>query len=558
MSKIFRSFLGLFFIIFFCSVNGLVFAPATAALVGDNLNTAQVAALGWERNTAGNLVWGAGQPGAGNPITQSIFDTNTRAAGYNVAGGMGGVASSTTTSSVGGYSYSGSSSGGTGGGYSYSSTSSGAAPSVASNVSAPVVQQVAANAGRVTAPALPSSFTPEQLNRLQQAGIAQNKAGGFQYAAGHTINGLKVGGQGVSNANVLSAAGIAPAGGAAAGAGAATGGYFSTPSGGNVNYTSGGGGAGGSVGGGTVSTTANSPGFTSSNTGAPLAGAAGGAAGGAGGLKGIAQGTKANWQGMSRGAKWATGLAALGGALMVADSVKGAGPHTWGSVLEGAAGGAMVGGAVASVVPIGITTAVGAAIGAVGGGLMGGSQLFSETDCEHDPRVGVYTCCHTQFNKGERYVDIGGFMFCDEVPKIKFCMQGQYTEKVGNRIQQALRDDHWGPCIEDPKMWCPGFTKPDAEGGVLYDGALKPKQGKNGQRDADVCVFWKCDEGKGYVKSDNKCIPVSEVVEDPNNPNNPINPVVPNPLSDEDFLSYGLLISKLKTEQSLIVAQCQQ
>jgi hypothetical protein len=220
--------------------------------------------------------------------------------------------------------------------------------------------------------------------------------------------------------------------------------------------------------------------------------------------------SKGKFGGLSRGMKW--GLAAAGvalGAYGVYQSASGQGPHSWGDVLGGAASGAMGGAAMGTFTFIPFGTLAGGIGGAVVGGITAGSQLFSETDCETDPRIGVYTCCHTQFNQGERYADIGDFMFCDEVPKIKYCMNGDSLTS-----KNILKDDHWGACTEDDKMWCPGYSRPDAEEGVLYDGmlivdnALKTKQdlsSEDAAKYAKICMLWNCDNENGYTKSGNHC-----------------------------------------------------
>ena len=107
--------------------------------------------------------------------------------------------------------------------------------------------------------------------------------------------------------------------------------------------------------------------------------------------------------------------AALGvasGTAMVVNATAGQEEHSWGDVVQGAIGGGIAAGSgaagVNAFVGVGqLAYAITVASGALVGGLVAGSQLFSETDCLYDPVTGKFTCCHTQFNQGERYADIG-------------------------------------------------------------------------------------------------------------------------------------------------------
>ncbi len=199
----------------------------------------------------------------------------------------------------------------------------------------------------------------------------------------------------------------------------------------------------------------------------------------------------------------AVGLAA--GTMGVIDSASGNKQHNWGDVAEGTISGA-TGAAMATplinLIPglgqigYGITIASGAVIG----GAVAGSQLFSETDCMNDPaNNNTYTCCNTAFNKGERQVDIGGYMFCTtdgQTPVyggVRQCRQGDSGEKQGSGFSQLWKDDAWSSdCIE---RYCDGYDKP-ASG---LDGFIEWDTDKE-----NICWKWDC--VPGYTKVNNTCV----------------------------------------------------
>lgn len=179
--------------------------------------------------------------------------------------------------------------------------------------------------------------------------------------------------------------------------------------------------------------------------------------------------TKPGVKGMSTGAKVAGALGAVAGAAMIYDATSGQQKHSGWDVAEGAGGGAIAGASIGSFIPA-VGTAIGAAVGAAVGGVIAGSQLFSETDCLTDPVTGKFTCCHTAFNKGERYADIGDYMFCvvdavDGVPAqygTRQCQQGG-SATAYSWWDGLWQDDAWTPeceyryCNNDaPKL---GFDK---------------------------------------------------------------------------------------------------
>ena len=151
---------------------------------------------------------------------------------------------------------------------------------------------------------------------------------------------------------------------------------------------------------------------------------------------------------------------------MVYSSTKGQEAHTATDVLTGVAGGAMAGASIGSVIP-GVGTVVGAIAGGVIGGLFPGSQLFAETDCIDDPVTGKYTCCNTVFNKGERYVEIGGYMFCDTLdangtplPGVRQCLQGGQPTKL-SWWDGLWQDDTWS--TECAPRWCDDKEPPNED-----------------------------------------------------------------------------------------------
>lgn len=109
-----------------------------------------------------------------------------------------------------------------------------------------------------------------------------------------------------------------------------------------------------------------------------------------------------------------TAGAVVGGALGaygIYENTKGQDEHTATNVAGGATSG-LLGGMSVGALWGAKGGWIGAAAGAVIGGLFAGSQLFSETDCLHDPVTGQFTCCNTLFNQGERQAAIGDYMFC--------------------------------------------------------------------------------------------------------------------------------------------------
>ena len=139
---------------------------------------------------------------------------------------------------------------------------------------------------------------------------------------------------------------------------------------------------------------------------------------------------------------------AIGGGVMVASTLLGNEEHGVGGIVTGVLGGTTAGASLGGP--------WGALAGAVVGGLISGSQMFSETDCMRDPETNVFTCCNTAFNKGQRQVEIGGYMFCTEEvngqmvakrPYVRQCLQGG-SDKPASWWDGLWKDDGWSPeCV---------------------------------------------------------------------------------------------------------------
>ena len=234
----------------------------------------------------------------------------------------------------------------------------------------------------------------------------------------------------------------------------------------------------------------------------------------------------------------------LGTAGLV-DAVSGQNEHNWGDVLQGAVslGSATAAGASALNAFVGIGNvayAITVASGALVGGLVAGSQLFSETDCLYDPVTGKFTCCHTQFNQGERYADIGEYMFCSKAnqdgtetifkPAVRQCVQGNmnnkdtWTGKKSSWISGLWKDDFWTPECEIR----------------ICDNVL-PQSGIDEYIDytpdtEHFCWNWSCING--YTRSGNTCVKSDGTRVSPK--------------ADD----YDSLVQKIQAERSRILQEC--
>lgn len=240
--------------------------------------------------------------------------------------------------------------------------------------------------------------------------------------------------------------------------------------------------------------------------------------------------------------------AALGvasGTAMVVNATAGQEEHSWGDVVQGAIGGgiAAASGAagVNAFVGVGqLAYAITVASGALVGGLVAGSQLFSETDCLYDPVTGKFTCCHTQFNQGERYADIGEYMFCSKTqqdgteaifkPAVRQCVQGNmnnkdtWTGKKSSWISGLWKDDFWAPECEIR----------------ICDNVL-PQSGIDEYIDytpdtEHFCWNWGCING--YTRSGNTCVKTDGTSVTPK--------------ADD----YDSLVQKIQAERSRILQEC--
>ncbi|MBQ0013503.1 MAG: hypothetical protein KBS86_02980, partial [Proteobacteria bacterium] len=197
----------------------------------------------------------------------------------------------------------------------------------------------------------------------------------------------------------------------------------------------------------------------------------------------------------------AAGLAA--GAYGMMDAASGNQQHDWTDVVQGTLSGATAAaGATLLVNSIPVAGQIGygvmVASGAVIGGVIAGTQLFSETDCLQDPVTEKFTCCNTLFNKGERQVDIGGYMFCSvdggqttTVSGVRQCQQGGSGERQGSAVSQMFKDDSWSACIP---RYC--AASGDIESGL--DGLVLWNPDKE-----NFCWNWQCIDGYHKVKSGN-------------------------------------------------------
>ena len=294
---------------------------------------------------------------------------------------------------------------------------------------------------------------------------------------------------------------------------------------------------GGGSGGGTGAGTSTGAG---TGTGAGSTGAGAGA------------GAKPTVKGMSTGAKVAGALGAVAGAAMVYDATSGQQKHSGWDVAEGAGGGLAAGSYIGSLILPGLGTTIGAAVGAAVGGVIAGSQLFSETDCLTDPVTGKFTCCHTAFNKGERYADIGDYMFCvvdaaDGVPAqygTRQCQQGGSATKAEKWYDRLQLDDAWTPeceyryCNNDaPKL---GFDKY-----IVHTADTE-----------NFCWKWQCADG--LVRVGNWCerskvgAGAAGGVATGNGGDTETEPVI----TDTSKERYELAIAKIQAQRNRIIRMC--
>lgn len=256
---------------------------------------------------------------------------------------------------------------------------------------------------------------------------------------------------------------------------------------------------------------------------------------------------RSNWSNMTTGAKVGAALGVAGGAAGIYASTTGKDEHDGWDIAGGAASGAIAGASIGSIFP-GIGTALGAGIGAIIGGLIPGSKVFSETDCLRDPVTGLYTCCNTAIQKGERQVPIGGYMFCgvDDQngsnvalpPGVRQCLQG----KIKDESTWSDQGKKW----YEGGLWVNDFWQPEC---VVKYCSTPPTQGIEAYIEyipdtQKFCWEWDCIDG--YTRSGNTCVNAST-----NSTANPYtNPGNPN------ANQYDELIKQLQIQRDMILQEC--
>lgn len=312
-----------------------------------------------------------------------------------------------------------------------------------------------------------------------------------------------------------------------------------------------GGGSGGTGAGGSSTGTGGAGSGTGAGAGGTGSGAGGsgsGAGAGAGAGAAAKPTVKGHIKGMSTGAKVAGVLGAVGGGVMVAESASGQQQHSGWDVAQGVGGGVMAGASIGSFFP-GPGTAIGAAVGAVVGGAIAGSQLLSETDCLTDPVTGKYTCCHTAFNKGERYADIGDYMFC--IVDATAGVPAQYGTRQCQQGGSATAHSWWDGLWQDD-AWTP-------ECDYRYCNNDAPKRGYDNYivHTADTENFcWKWECVNGLVRVGDHCerakAGAAGVASNGNGGNMETEPVV----TDTSKERYELAIAKIQAQRNRVISMC--
>ena len=226
----------------------------------------------------------------------------------------------------------------------------------------------------------------------------------------------------------------------------------------------------------------------------------GGSGGNTGGGTGAAAASRVNVGGAAFGI-----LGMVSGGVGLYESTAGTDKATWGDVATGAASGATFAAGTAALVnaiPVGGQIMYGAsiAVGTVVGALGAGAEMFSETDCEMDPVLGIYACCNiSNLSNIDAYrAEIGDRMFTDTFPYVRYCVQGKKEFKEEQPwLKGRFLDDHWSSNVE--VGLCPGYDMPVNQEGMniqLY-----------AANDANVgyCWAWECAD-PGHVRSGGTCV----------------------------------------------------
>ena len=251
---------------------------------------------------------------------------------------------------------------------------------------------------------------------------------------------------------------------------------------------------------------------------------------------------------MSTGAKVAGVLGAVAGGAMVYDATSGQQQHSGWDAARGVGGGAIAGASIGTFFP-GPGTAIGAAVGAVVGGAIAGSQLISETDCLTDPVTGKFTCCHTAFNKGERYADIGDYMFC--VVDATAGVPAQYGTRQCQQGGSATAHSWWDG------LWQDDAWTPECEYRYCNNDAPKPGFDNYIVHTADTenfCWKWQCADG--LVRVGNWCerskAGAAGGASNGTGGNTETEPVV----SDTSNERYELAIAKIQAQRNRVISMC--
>ena len=267
--------------------------------------------------------------------------------------------------------------------------------------------------------------------------------------------------------------------------------------------------------------TGGSAGTAVTTTGGNATGGAGGGSGGntgsggstggggnTGGTSGASAASRVNVGGAALGV-----LGMVGGGVGLYESVAGTDKATWGDVGAGALSGAsFAAGAAAFVnaIPVGGQIAYGGAllVGSVVGTLGAGAEMFSETDCERDPVLGIYACCNiSKLSNIDAYrAEIGDKMFA-EFPYVRYCVQGKKEYKEEQPwLKGRFLDDHWSANTEIGL--CPGYSVPTA----CKDGYRLEGTGENAKCFVGTDTRNECERGvTGYIVFEGVCMPTTQM-----------------------------------------------
>lgn len=229
----------------------------------------------------------------------------------------------------------------------------------------------------------------------------------------------------------------------------------------------------------------------------------GGSTGGTGGGATTSSAPRVNSANVANAALGAVGM--VTGAVGLYESTAGSDKTTWADVGMGAASGATFAAGAAAVVnaiPVAGQIAYGAAVavGAVIGSMGAGAKMFSESDCEMDPVLGIYACCNiSKLSNIDAYrAEIGDKMFTDTFPYVRYCVQGKKEFKEEQPwLKGRFLDDHWSENVE--VGLCPGYSMP-----VNQEGMNIQLYAKN---DASVgfCWAWECAD-PGRTRQGGTCV----------------------------------------------------